>query len=178
MCDPDNDSYRAALADSFEQQGYQSETMAWRNSYLQGAVELRTNEILDGVKQMSEDIIANSPTAQVLDMFGVRVNSVKAIEAGLDFSMAIESSDVNEHFYTEVSNGNMVTVETDSLKSADTTLFIKKADLTKVLLGQATFGELLESGVARTSGEALNLMALGAVIETPNPKFEILPLKK
>jgi alkyl sulfatase BDS1-like metallo-beta-lactamase superfamily hydrolase len=178
MCDPENDTYREALADSFEQQGYQSETMAWRNSYLQGAVELRTNTILDGVKQMSEDIIANSPTAQVMDMFGVRVNSVRAIEAGLDFSMAIASSDVNEHFYTEVSNGNMVTVETDSLVSADTTLFIDKADLTKVLLGQTTFPELLESGVARTSGEASNLMALGSVIEMPNAKFEILPLKK
>jgi alkyl sulfatase BDS1-like metallo-beta-lactamase superfamily hydrolase len=178
MCDPNNDTYREALADSFEQQGYQSETMAWRNTYLQGAAELRTNTILDGVKQMSEDIIANSPTAQVMDMFGVRVNSVRAIEAGLDFSMAIASPDVNEHFYTEVSNGNMVTVETDSLVSADTTLFIDKADLTKVLLGQTTFSELLESGVARTSGEASNLMALGSVIETPNPKFEILPLKK
>jgi alkyl sulfatase BDS1-like metallo-beta-lactamase superfamily hydrolase len=178
MCDPENDTYREALADSFEQQGYQSETMAWRNSYLQGAVELRTNTILDGVKQMSEDIIANSPTAQVMDMFGVRVNSVKAIEAGLDFSMAIASSDVNEHFYTEVSNGNMVTVQTESQVSADTTLFINKADLSKVLLGQTTFPELLESGIARTSGEASNLMALGSVIEIPNAKFEILPLKK
>ena len=127
---------------------------------------------------MSEDIIANSPTAQVMDMFGVRVNSVKAIEAGLDFSMAIESSDVNEHGYTEVSNGNMVTVDTDSLESADTTLFIDKADLTKVPLGQTTFPELLKRGAAGTSGEASNLMALGSVIEMPNAKFAIVPLKK
>jgi hypothetical protein len=56
--------------------------------------------------------------------------------------------------------------------------FIEKADLTKVLLGQTTFSELLESGVARTDDEASNLMALGSVIEMPNPKFEILPLKK
>jgi len=58
------------------------------------------------------------------------------------------------------------------------TFFIDKADLTKVLLGQATFQELLESSAARTSGEASNLMALGSVIEMPNAKFEILPLKK
>ncbi|GAL10276.1 alkyl sulfatase [Vibrio astriarenae] len=34
-CEPTNVKYREVLADTFEQQGYQSETMAWRNSYLQ-----------------------------------------------------------------------------------------------------------------------------------------------
>jgi len=43
QCVPTNKEYRDALSDSFEQQGYQSETMAWRNSYLQGANGVQAN---------------------------------------------------------------------------------------------------------------------------------------
>ncbi len=60
QCNPANESARQLLADSFEQQGYQSETMAWRNSYLQGAYELRTGHIAESIKMSSVDIIANT----------------------------------------------------------------------------------------------------------------------
>ncbi|MGF1695762.1 MBL fold metallo-hydrolase [Vibrio lamellibrachiae] len=178
QCDPANETFRNALADSFEQQGYQSETMAWRNSYLQGAVELRTNEVKDGVDQMSADIIANAPTAKIFDMFAVRVNSVKAIEAGLDFTLTTVHPDTNEFFYTEVSNGNMTTVQTDKQLDADTTFFIHKADFSNVLLQQVTLGKLLETGMAGFSGEAANVQALQGAMEQPNRKFDILPLIK
>ncbi len=78
QCDPNNIDYRFALADSFEQQGYQSETMAWRNSYLQGAVELRTGEISPSIKLASADVIANTPTGMFLDFIAVKLNAEKA----------------------------------------------------------------------------------------------------
>ncbi|MEZ8823994.1 alkyl/aryl-sulfatase [Vibrio amylolyticus] len=178
QCAPTNEQYRHALADSFEQQGYQSETMAWRNSYLQGAVELRTSEVKDGVNQMSADIIANSPTAKIFDMFAVRVNSVKAIDAGLNFTLTTVHPDTKEYFYTEVSNGNMTTVQTTTKLDADTTVFIHKSDFSNVLLRQTTFPALLESGMAGIVGKAENLAGLQGVMEQPERKFDILPLIK
>ncbi|WP_295898885.1 alkyl sulfatase dimerization domain-containing protein [uncultured Vibrio sp.] len=178
QCEPTNEQYRHALADSFEQQGYQSETMAWRNSYLQGAVELRTSEVKDGVDQMSADIIANSPTVKIFDMFAVRVNSVKAIDAGLNFTLTTVHPDTKEYFYTEVSSGNMTTVQTTKKLDADTTVFIHKSDFSNVLLRQTTFPALLETGMAGIVGQAENLAGLQGVMEQPERKFDILPLIK
>lgn len=60
QCEPTNIKYRDALADSFEQQGYQSESMAWRNAYLQGANELRTSQTNPPIKFNFSDVIASS----------------------------------------------------------------------------------------------------------------------
>ena len=87
QCEPTNIKYRDALSDSFEQQGYQSETMAWRNSYLQGANELRTSKTRLPIQFNSADIIAASPTEGVFDMMAVRLNATKAVEAGLNLSI-------------------------------------------------------------------------------------------
>ena len=82
QCAPTNVKYRDALADSFEQQGYQSENMAWRNSYLQGANELRTSRTKPPIQFNSADVIAASPTEGIFDMMAVRLNGPKAVEGG------------------------------------------------------------------------------------------------
>src|SRR5207253_8252903 len=46
---PSNEAARLLLADSLEQLGYQSESGAWRNAYLNGAKELRTGEPLPAI---------------------------------------------------------------------------------------------------------------------------------
>ena len=84
QCAPTNVKYRDALSDSFEQQGYQSETMAWRNSYLQGANELRTSQPKPPLAMNSTDILAVAPTEGIFDMMAVRLNATKAVKAGLD----------------------------------------------------------------------------------------------
>jgi alkyl sulfatase BDS1-like metallo-beta-lactamase superfamily hydrolase len=177
MCEPTKTKYRNALADSFEQQGYQSETMAWRNSYLQGANELRTSRTKPPIKFNSADVIAASPTEGIFDMMAVRLNGPKAIAAGLNESFNTVHKDVNQYYYTEISNGNMVTVETTApVKSAGSTLYIKKADLAAVLTGQTTAAELFESGRASIEGNQALLQGIVPNLDEFDPAFEILPL--
>ena len=179
QCEPTNTQYRDALADSFEQQGYQSENMAWRNAYLQGANELRTSQTKPPIKFNSNDVIASSPTEGIFDMMAVRLNAPKAVAAGLNASFNTVHKDVNQYFYTEISNGNMVTVETEQpVKSAGSTLHIKKADLAAVLVGETTAAELFESGRASIEGNQQLLQEIVAVLDEFDQQFEILPLLK
>jgi uncharacterized sulfatase len=176
QCDPNNIDYRFALADSFEQQGYQSETMAWRNSYLQGAVELRTGEISPSIKLASADVIANTPTGMFLDFIAVRLNAEKAEQAELDFSFGLYHPDVEERYYGEVSNANMSNIEVDTLPKTDVELIVHKADLTRIALGQTTLEALLKSGQAGIKGDGELIGKLAATLDEFDGMFEILPM--
>lgn len=176
QCQPDNIDYRFALADSFEQQGYQSETMAWRNSYLQGAVELRTGEIKPSIKIASPDVIANTPTGMFLDFMAVSLNAPKAEAIGLDFNFAVRHPDINESYYGEVSNANMSNIEVESLPKVDVELVINKADFTKVAAGATSLDTLVKSGNATVKGDATLLKKLASTFDTFDGMFEILPM--
>ncbi|MGF1876944.1 MBL fold metallo-hydrolase [Photobacterium frigidiphilum] len=179
QCEPTNIQYRGALADSFEQQGYQAETMAWRNSYLQGANELRTNKTKPPIAFNSADVIAAAPTEGVLDMMAVRFNAPKAIEAGLNLSFNTVHKDVKEYYYTEISNGNMTTVQTkEAVKMAGSTLYITKKDLSSVLVGEISPDELFKSGRASIKGNQNLLQEIIANLDHFDSSFEILPLLK
>jgi alkyl sulfatase BDS1-like metallo-beta-lactamase superfamily hydrolase len=176
QCDPNNIEYRFALADSFEQQGYQSETMAWRNSYLQGAVELRTGEIQPSIKLASADVIANTPTGMFLDFVAVQLNAEKAEQANLNFNFGVVHAELNESYYGEVSNANMSNIEVDELPQTDVTLEISKSDLTKIVLGKTTLADLIDSGEAKVNGDVQLLAKLAATLDEFDGMFEILPM--
>ncbi|MDG3084901.1 alkyl sulfatase dimerization domain-containing protein [Vibrio hannami] len=176
QCDPNNIQYRFALADSFEQQGYQSETMAWRNSYLQGAVELRTGEIQPSIKLASADVIANTPTGMFLDFVAVMLNAEKAEAEALNFNFAVVHPELNEKFYGEVSNANMANIQVDELPNTDFRIDIAKEDLTKVVLGQATLESLAEAGAVKVTGDAELLQKLAGTLDEFDGLFEILPM--
>ncbi len=178
QCEPSNVKYRFALADSFEQQGYQSETMAWRNSYLQGAVELRTGEIRPSLKAASADVIANTPTGMFLDFVAVKLNAEKAEQAGLNFNFGLEHPDLNESFYGEVSNSNMANIQVDELPKTDVVLRINKEDLTKVVLGETSLKSLIESGTARVDGQTELLTQLANCLDEFDGLFDILPIAR
>lgn len=176
QCNPSNDIARQLLADSFEQQGYQSETMAWRNSYLQGAYELRTGHVADSIKMSSVDIIANTPTSGFLDFLAVSIDGNKAIELGLDFSLTISHPDLNEHYYAEISNGNLTAIQTDKPMKADTTLTINKSDMSQLLVTELTLPDLLESQKAALKGDSESFMKMASTVVTFTPDFDIVPM--
>ncbi|WP_028022273.1 alkyl/aryl-sulfatase [Enterovibrio calviensis] len=176
QCDPSNIDYRFALADSFEQQGYQSETMAWRNSYLQGAVELRTGEIQPSVKLASADVIANTPTGMFLDFVAVKLNAEKAELADLDFRFAVSHPELEEHYYGEVSNANMANIQVESLPKTDVALSVSKDDFTKIVLGKTTLDTLVKEGKATLKGDAGLIQSLAGCLDEFDGMFEILPM--
>jgi alkyl sulfatase BDS1-like metallo-beta-lactamase superfamily hydrolase len=129
------------------------------------------------VKQASADVIANTDTENIMDYMGVRLNSVKAIEAGLAMSFNIVHEDIDQVLYSEVSNGNLVTVVVEApIKTADATLLINKSDLGRLMGEQVSMAELLEAGCASLEGDKSFLQKLMPVFDDFSDTFEIMPL--
>lgn len=81
LCTVDNTEAKLALADAYEQLGYQAESGPWRSIYLQGASELRTGTPPDttpALEPSSPDIIKNMPVDMLFDYWGVRLLPEKA----------------------------------------------------------------------------------------------------
>ena len=72
FAEPKNVEGRALLADSYEQQGYQSESAIWRNMFLTGANELRVG-MKAGINTQSIDMISAIPTGLLLDSVSTRL---------------------------------------------------------------------------------------------------------
>jgi alkyl sulfatase BDS1-like metallo-beta-lactamase superfamily hydrolase len=77
FADPANKAARAALADSYEQQGYQAESAIWRNQFLAAANELRNGRIASASSTQSQDMIAAVPTQLLLDSAATRIDPAK-----------------------------------------------------------------------------------------------------
>ncbi len=147
--------------------------MAWRNSYLQGAVELRTGVIQPSIKMASTDVVANTPTGSLLDFVAVKLNAEKA---NLNFRFSISYPELNEHYYGEVSNANMASIQVESLPETDVALSLSKDDLTQIVLGKTSLDNLVKQGKAALQGNAELIRSLMECTDEFDGMFEILPM--
>ncbi len=76
FADAANQTARALLADSYEQQGYQAESAIWRNQFLAAARELRAGKMVNFSNQ-SADMIGAIPTRLLLDSAATRFDPAK-----------------------------------------------------------------------------------------------------
>ncbi|QGN56490.1 MBL fold metallo-hydrolase [Novosphingobium sp. Gsoil 351] len=77
FAEPANAAARAALADSYEQQGYQAESAIWRNQFLSAAKDLREPAKAPPRNSHNEDVIAAVPTRLLLDSAATRYDPAK-----------------------------------------------------------------------------------------------------
>ncbi len=77
FADPANRAARGALADSYEQQGYQAESAIWRNQFLSAARDLRQGTSQRAAATQSTDLIAAIPTQLLLDSIATRFDPAK-----------------------------------------------------------------------------------------------------
>lgn len=89
FADPSNKAARAALADSYEQQGYQAESAIWRNQFLAAANELRNGRISSATSSQSQDMIAAVPTQLLLDSVATRIDPAKLAGRKLAINLAM-----------------------------------------------------------------------------------------
>lgn len=122
-------------------------------------------------------MLANTPTSAILDLLAVRLNAPKAEELAMDVSFQIVHPDIEEVYYGTIANANMSSVKvSDKQDNVDMTVTIDRADLTRVLLGRATFEQMIKFGVAKIEGQADILDQLNAVLDDFSLDFEVLPM--
>ncbi|MCU0298913.1 MAG: MBL fold metallo-hydrolase [Candidatus Nanopelagicales bacterium] len=161
---PENAEARGLLADVFERLGYGSECATWRNCYLAGALELRTNEIPPTVLDPAGMAPALTVT-QLFDSIAIRVDGPKAWNEHLTLTWHI--TDVDEHYRMELSNGALIHYPTSAEGDADLELSLTRQQLGVLLFAGRTDGVTM-------SGDVSVLGTLVALTDSPNPDFAVV----
>ncbi|HXX10462.1 MAG TPA: alkyl sulfatase dimerization domain-containing protein [Burkholderiales bacterium] len=171
---PKNQAARRLLADAYEQLGYRAESTSVRNSFLQGAFELR-NGLPGGVPIQSTgpDVVRAMSTEQWLDFVAISLDPKKA--EGIKFTINLVTPDNGEEYAVEMSNATLTSVKGYQAKKPDLTVTVNRADLNQVMMGLASFDDLIKAGKAKFEGDRSGFDRLRSSLVRFTPDFEILP---
>jgi alkyl sulfatase BDS1-like metallo-beta-lactamase superfamily hydrolase len=106
FAEPDNEPARLLQADALEQLGYQSESGPWRDFYLTGALELRSNgTALKGMagNALGPGLVGSMTVELLLDLLGVRLNGPTC--GDLSLRVRLEITDHDESWTFGVRHG-------------------------------------------------------------------------
>jgi alkyl sulfatase BDS1-like metallo-beta-lactamase superfamily hydrolase len=174
FAEPQNVPTRRLLADAFEQLGYQAESTSVRNNFLQGAFELRNGQPGGAAPRTTgPDVVRAMSTEQWLDFIGISMDPRKA--EGLKFVANLVTPDNGEQYAVEVSNATLTTIKGFQAKKPDLTVTVNRAELDQVMMGQATFDDLIKAGKAKFDGDRSGFDRLRSILVPFTPDFEILP---
>jgi alkyl sulfatase BDS1-like metallo-beta-lactamase superfamily hydrolase len=171
---PRNVEARRLLADAFEQLGYRAESTSVRNNFLQGAFELRNGQP-GGIPPRSTgpDVVRAMSTEQWLDFIAISMNPRKA--DGMQFTINLVTPDNGEKYVVEMSNATLTTLKGFQAPKPDLTVTVNRADLNQVMMGAASFDDLIKSGRARFEGNRTGFDQLRSILVPFTPDFEIMP---
>jgi alkyl sulfatase BDS1-like metallo-beta-lactamase superfamily hydrolase len=171
---PQNQEAKDLLADVFEQLGYQQENPGLRNSFLAGALELRSG-IPSGTppKSAGPDVVRAMSTELFLDFLGIKMDSRKA--EGMALTINLVTPDNGEQFAIELSNATLTNIKGYQAEDADLTLTINRADLEKTMMGAKPLAAQIADGTAKVRGDTGVLEKLASTMVDFDIRFEILP---
>ena len=171
---PRNVEARRLLADAFEQLGYQAESTSVRNNFLQGAYELRNGQP-GGMPPRSTgpDVVRAMSTEQWLDFIGISMDPKKA--DGMKFTINLVTPDNGEKYAVEMSNATLSTIKGFQVPKPDLTVTVDRAQLNRVMMGQASFDDLINEGKAKFDGNRTGFDQLRSILVPFTPDFEIMP---
>ncbi len=171
---PQNQPAKDLLADVFEQIGYQQENPGLRNSYLSGALELRSG-IPQGaqIDSAGPDVIRAMGTGLFLDFVGIRMDARKV--EGLEFTINLITPDNGEKLLIELSSATLTNIEGFLADDPDLTITINRSDLEAVMTGAKKLGDQIADGTAKVEGNTAILDQLASAMVVFDPRFEILP---
>ena len=174
FAEPDNQAARDLLADVYEQIGYQKESPSQRNSFLAGAFELR-NGMPSGAspKASGPDMIRGMSTGLWLDFLAVQLDSTKV--EGNHFTINLVTPDNGENYAIELNNATLTNIEGYQVDKPDLTITLNRADLNTIMMGKATFDDLLKQGKAKFDGNREPFALLRSSMVRFTMDFEILP---
>ena len=169
-----NQPARDLLAEAYEQLGYQTESPSVRNSFLQGAFELRSGlPAACRSNPTGPDVVRAMSTGQWLDFVGISMDPKKA--EGLKFAINLITPDNGEKYAVELSNATLTNIQGEQARNADLTITVNRADLNQVMMGLASFDDLIGAGKAKFEGDRKGFDQLRSILVAFTPDFEILP---
>ena len=167
---PDNAMARARLAESYEQQGYQSESAIWRNQFLAAAGDLRAARSARPASQ-STDLIAALATQELLDSAATRFAPERFGHRRL--VIGIELTDRKEQAMIEAT-GQVLIGRVGALPAAaDVTIRGPRLQLLALLFLKQPVSAMQGAGL-KVEGDAAALQALVDALDPMPQGFDIV----
>ena len=112
-------------------------------------------------------------TENWLDFIAISMDPRRA--DGMRFTINLVTPDNGEKYLIEMSNATLTNIKGEQMKNADLTITLKRTDLDTVMMGAATFDDLVKSGKATFTGDRKPFDQLRGLLVSFAPNFEILP---
>ncbi|MBU6372570.1 MAG: MBL fold metallo-hydrolase [Alphaproteobacteria bacterium] len=171
FADPANVQARELLAQAETQMGYQAESAIWRNMYLVAAAELRGAKPAETQNTVALDMIRNTPTTMLLDLFAVRVDPAKAGAEKIALNLVFPER--KESFLVTIANGVLV-YEAGLSDPAAVTLTTPRAVFLQTALTGQGLREAIMAGQASLKGDPATLRRFFGSFDAPDPAFPIV----
>lgn len=167
---PSHDEAKRLLADSYEQQGYQSESAIWRNQFLVAANELR-NGRPDNFATQSADLIAAIPTQLLLDSAATRFDPGK-LDRDL-LSVQLNLSDRQETAVLEANASVLIGRIGGEVGTADVTISGPRQLILGLLFPKLPLAQMEAAGL-KVEGDREALQALLDALDPMPGTFDIV----
>lgn len=112
-------------------------------------------------------------TEQWLDFLGISLDPQKA--DGIRFVFNLLTPDNGEKFVVEMSNATLTTIKGFQAAKPDLTVTVNRVELNQVMMGAASFDDLIAVGKAKFDGDRSGFDQLRSILVPFTPDFEILP---
>lgn len=176
FAEPENEQGRLLQADALEQLGFQAESGPWRDFYLSGAMELRSNgTALKGMpgSAMSGAIVKSMTPELLFDLLGVRLNGPASI--GAEFEANIVFSDRNNVAWTfGVRHGVLHARENDVNPEADVSIVTTIAGFAAIASGAVAGEDVANIGDMSISGASEKFIAFTNLLDVFQYGFELV----
>ena len=159
---------RELYADTLEQLGYGAECATWRNFFLSGSTELRTGNFGTPVTTTAPTMLSQLTPEQMFDILAISVNGPRAWD--LDIALDVTFADIDTNYRLTLRNGVLV-YRRRAADPATATATVTCAS--KLRLMAVAAGDVTSPGLDIT-GDASALQALVAVLDRPDPAFNIV----
>ncbi len=167
---PGNAVAQSLLADSYEQQGYQSESAIWRNQFLVAASELRNGRPGLGGSQ-SADLVVAIPTQLLLDSAATRYQPGKL--AGRTVKLRLNIADRGETAVIEANDNVLIGRVDDNSAAADATISGPRQLMLGLLFLKLPLAQMQAAGL-KVEGDVAAVQALLDALDPLPRGFDIV----
>jgi alkyl sulfatase BDS1-like metallo-beta-lactamase superfamily hydrolase len=175
FAEPDNESARLLQADALEQLGYQSESGPWRDFYLSGAMELRSNgTVLKGLagNALGSGIVSSMTPELLLDLIGVRLNGPRSADFEIEVELVVADRG-DERWSFGVRNG-VLHARRGARSVGSVGIISSVAAFAAFAAGSKSFDELIARDDFEVTGDVARLRGLVELLDVFEFGFEIV----
>ena len=175
FAEPDNEPARLLQADALEQLGFQSESGPWRDFYLSGAMELRSNgTVLKGLKgnALGPGLVSSMTPDLLLDLIGVRLNAPRSADFEIEIELVIVDRG-NERWRFGVRHG-VLHARRNARDSGTVGIISSTSAFAVFAAGTERFDELLVRNDFEVTGDVTRLREFVAMLDEFEFGFEIV----